>query len=48
MAAGDAYYTCLVSIDPSATQIFEHEVRDRIDLRVEIASSAYVTQSINL
>jgi hypothetical protein len=39
-AAGDGYCPCRVSSNPAATRVFEHGVRDGIDLRVEIVSSA--------
>jgi hypothetical protein len=44
--AGDVYCPLLVSGYQSVRQIFETEVPDGIDLKVEIASSPYVTQAI--
>jgi hypothetical protein len=45
-AAGDAYCPLLVSADPHMTEVFRTGVRDGIDLKIEIASSPYVTQAI--
>jgi hypothetical protein len=45
-AAGHAYCPLLVSADQSVRQLFKTGVRDGIDLKVEIASSPYVTQVI--
>jgi hypothetical protein len=45
-AAGDVYYALLASGDRSKTQISDTGVRDGIDLKIEIASSPYVTQDI--
>jgi hypothetical protein len=45
-AAGDACCPVLVSGGQSVRQIFETGVRDGIDMKVEIASSPYVTQAI--
>jgi hypothetical protein len=45
-AAGDAYCPLLVTTDHSARQGFNHGPRDGIDLKIEIARSAYVTKEI--
>jgi hypothetical protein len=41
-AAGDAYYPLLVSSGPAAWAVFEHQVRDGIDLQIELSPSPYV------
>jgi hypothetical protein len=40
--AGDVYCPLLISSDANARSVFEKGVRDGIDLRVEIAGSAYI------
>jgi hypothetical protein len=45
-APGDAYCPFLVSAEPSITQVFNGGPRDGIDLKVQIAESAYVTKEI--
>jgi hypothetical protein len=46
MAAGDAYCPLLVSSDPAARAVFEHQIRDGIDLQIEISLSPYVNAEI--
>jgi hypothetical protein len=45
-AAGDAYCPLLLSAQPVAREVFQHQTRDGIDLQVEIAHSPYVTSEI--
>jgi hypothetical protein len=45
-AAGDAYCPLLVSSDPAARAVFEHQIRDGIDLQIEIHPSPYVNAEI--
>jgi hypothetical protein len=45
-AAGDAYCPLLVSSDPAARAVFEHQIRDGIDLQIEIIPSPYVNAEI--
>jgi hypothetical protein len=45
-AAGDAYCPLLVSSDPAAQAVFEHQILDGIDFRIEISPSSYVTTEI--
>jgi hypothetical protein len=42
-AAGDAYCPLLVSAQPVAREAFQHQIRDVIDLQIEIAHSPDVT-----
>jgi hypothetical protein len=44
--AGDAYSPLLVSAQPVAREVFQHQIRDGIDLQIEIAHSLYVTSDI--
>jgi hypothetical protein len=37
MAAGDAYCPLLESSDPATRAVFEHQIRDGIDLQIEIS-----------
>jgi hypothetical protein len=46
MAAGDADCPLLVSSDPAARAIFEHQIRDGIHLQIEISPSPYVNGKI--
>jgi hypothetical protein len=45
-AAGDAYYRLLVSSDPAARVIFEYQIRDGVDLQIEISRSPSVTAEV--
>jgi hypothetical protein len=45
-AAGDAYCPLLISAQATARDVFRHQIRDRIDLQIEIAPSPYVTSEI--
>jgi hypothetical protein len=45
-AAGDAYCPLLVSSDPAARAVFEHQIRDGIDFQIEISLSPYVNAEI--
>jgi hypothetical protein len=45
-AAGDAYYPLFVSSDPATRAVFEHQIRDGIDLQIEISPSPYVNAEI--
>jgi hypothetical protein len=45
-AAGDAYCPLLVSSDPATRAVFEDQIRDGIDLQIEISSSPYVNAEI--
>jgi hypothetical protein len=45
-AAGDAYCPLLVSAQPVAREVFEYQIRDGIDLEIEITHSPYVTSEI--
>jgi hypothetical protein len=45
-AAGDAHYPLLVSSDPATRAVFEHQIRDGIDLQIEIRPSPYVNAEI--
>jgi hypothetical protein len=45
-AAGDAHCPLLVSREPSITQGFNHRHRGGIDLKIQIAKSAYVAKEI--
>jgi hypothetical protein len=47
-AACDAYCPLMVSADRSVMQVFDTGVRDGIDLKIEIASSPYVTQAFSI
>jgi hypothetical protein len=42
------YANCplLVSLDPTARAVFEHQIRDGIDLQIEISASPYVNAEI--
>jgi hypothetical protein len=42
----DAYYPLLVSLDPVACAVFEHQIRDGIDLQIEIIPSPHVNAKI--
>jgi hypothetical protein len=44
--AGDAYSPLLVSSDPAARAVFEYQIRDGIDFRIEINPSPYVNAEI--
>jgi hypothetical protein len=44
--AGNTYCPLLVSTGHSITQVFNHGPRDRIDLKTQIAKSAYVTKEV--
>jgi hypothetical protein len=45
-AAGNAYCPLLVLSDPAARAVFEHQIRDGIDLQIEISPSPYVNAEI--
>jgi hypothetical protein len=45
-AAEDAYCLLLVSSEPAAQAAFEHQIRDGIDLQIEISPSPYVNAEI--
>jgi hypothetical protein len=45
-AAGDAYHPLLVSSDPAAPAVFKHQIRDGIDLQIEISPLPYVNAEI--
>jgi hypothetical protein len=45
-AAGDAYCALLVSSDPATQAGFEHQIRDGIDLQIEISLSPDVNVEI--
>jgi hypothetical protein len=45
-AAGDAYCPLLISAQAAARDVFQHEIRDGIDLHIEIAPSPDVTSKI--
>jgi hypothetical protein len=45
-AAGDAYCPLLVSSDPATRAVFEHQIRDGIDLQIEISPPPYVNAEI--
>jgi hypothetical protein len=45
-AAGDAYCPLLVSSDPAARAACKHQIRDGIDLQIEISHSPYVNVEI--
>jgi hypothetical protein len=46
MAAGNAYCPLLVSSDPATRAAFEHQIRDGIDLQIEVSPSPYVNAEI--
>jgi hypothetical protein len=45
-AAGDAYCPLLVSSDRETRAVFEHQIRERIALQIEINPSPYVNAEI--
>jgi hypothetical protein len=45
-AAGDAYYPFLVSSNPAARAVFEHQIREGINLQIEINPPPYVNAEI--
>jgi hypothetical protein len=45
-AAGDTYCPLLVSSDPAARAVFEHQIRDGIDIQIEINPSPSVNAEI--
>jgi hypothetical protein len=45
-AAENAYFPLLVSSEPAARAVFEHQIRDGIDLKIEIIPSPYVNAEI--
>jgi hypothetical protein len=45
-AAGDAYFLLLVSSDPATRAVFEHPIRDGINLQIEVSSSPYLNAEI--
>jgi hypothetical protein len=45
-ASGDAYYPLFVSSDRATPAVFEHQIRDGIDLQIEISPSPDVNAEI--
>jgi hypothetical protein len=45
-AAGDEYCPLLISADPASRTVFEHQIRDGIDLQIETSPSPYVNTEI--
>jgi hypothetical protein len=45
-AAGDTYCPLLVSSNPAARAVFQYQIRDGIDLQIEISPSPYVNAEI--
>jgi hypothetical protein len=45
-ATDDTYCPLLLSAQAAERNVFQHQIRDRIDLQIEIVSSTYVTSEI--
>jgi hypothetical protein len=44
--AGDAYYRLLISSDPAVWAVFEYQIRDGVDLQIEISRSPDVNAEV--